>query len=294
MNFEQQTEQFLSDIASRKSDPVRLNTLHVYRSLLNVRILPVIGGVELSDVGNKTVRALVASLTESGLSPATITLAVSLVKQIVSSATDEEGEQLYPRKWNTKFIDAPKVDPTAQKAPICPVPAITAALQTTSGDIRVLVALLAGTGLRVGEALSLTGNDWNPEAATLQVHSTLVDGHFQAETKTKAGTRTVDLDPKLNQLLHSLFANRESRTGRLFPASEPTYRRRIDALGIPGFHSLRRFRITHLQNQNTPNMLTKFWVGHAAGDVSERYVKMGAQIQERKNWSEKVGLGFQL
>jgi integrase len=291
MNFKTAAEAFMTEIASRKSDPVRPNTLHVYRSLLDARILPAIGRVEMADVNNRTAKKLVARLTEGGLSPATINLAVSLVKQIVKSAVDEEGNQLYPRTWNTRFIDAPKVDTGSQKAPISPASTVSSALGSTSGEVRVLIALLAGTGLRVGEALALNREDWDAENSTLNVRSTMVDGHVQPTTKTKAGTRTVDLDPSLNALLRSQFANRE---GRIFTSSESNYRRQLAALGIPGFHSLRRFRITHLQNQNVPTTLTKFWAGHAAGDITERYTKIGSQIQERKDWSERAGLGFQL
>jgi len=293
MNFKQQAEQFMTEIANRKSDPVRSNTLHVYRSLLDARILPAIGGKDLADVNNKTVKMLVGRLAEAELSPATITLAVSLVKQIVKSAVDEEGDPLYPRTWNARFIDAPAIDPSSQKAPITPAQTLQDAVGSTSGEVRVLIALLAGTGLRIGEALALTAGDWDPDARTLQIHSTVVDGLVQPTTKTKAGIRTVDLDPALNQMLHSLFANRE-RAGRLFTASSRTLRRRIEAVGIRGFHSMRRFRITHLQGQNVPTTLTKFWAGHAAGDVTERYTKVGSQVEERKAWSERAGLGFQL
>jgi hypothetical protein len=83
-------------------------------------------------------------------------------------------------------------------------------------------------------------------------------------------------------------------TRKLFTMSERTLRRRIEELGIHGFHSMRRFRITHLQGENVPQMLTKFWAGHAASDQTEKYTKMGAQIQERKDWAGKAGLGFQL
>lgn len=301
MNFRQQAEQFMTEIANRKSDPVRLNTLHVYRSLLDARILPAIGRVEMADVNNKTAKMLVGRLTEAHLSPATINLAVTLVKQVVKSAVNDEGEQLYPRTWNTRFIDAPRVVPQSQKAPITPLETLQKAVESTKGEVQVLIALLGGTGLRIGEALTLmAGPDdgvnsfWNAENSTLIIRTTLVDGEIQPDTKTAAGARVVDLDPSLNTLLHSLFANRESRTGLLFTTSLRTLRRRLAALGILGFHALRRFRITHLQGENVPTTLTKFWVGHAAGDVTERYTKVGAEIQKRKIWSEKAGLGFQL
>ena len=296
MNFRQQAEQFMSEIASRKSDPVRSNTLHVYRSLLDARILPAIGGVEMADVNNKTAKMLVGRLTEARLSPATISLAVSLVKQIVKSVVDEEGNYLYPRTWNTRFIDAPKVDPGSQKAPITPQQTLQEAISRTKGEVRALVALLGGTGLRIGEALALrVGPDdgvnsfWDPQMATLTIRTTMVDGQIQPNTKTKAGTRVVDLDPDLNFFLISMWNHANCR---LFHSSESALRRQLTALGIPGFHSLRRFRITHLQGNNVPGTLIKFWAGHAASDVTERYTKIGSQIEERRNWSKKAGLGF--
>jgi integrase len=165
-------------------------------------------------------------------------------------------------------------------------------------ELAALIALLAGTGLRIGEALALmvgpdNGQDsyWDPLAGTLTVRTTMVDGKIQPDPKTKAGKRTVDLEPGLNAFLCLVL---ESRAGRIFQSSEDTYRRRLSALGILGFHSLRRFRITHLQSKNVPTTLTKFWAGHAAGDITERYTKVGSQIDERKNWSERAGLGFQL
>jgi integrase len=299
MNFKQQAEVFMTEIASRKSDPVRSNTLHVYRSLLDARILPAIGGVEMADVNNKTARMLVGRLTEAQLSPATINLAVALMKQVVKSAVDDEGDPLYPRTWNSRFIDAPRVVPAKQKTPIAPVEALSRAVGTTSGEVKALVALLAGTGLRIGEALALmVGPDdgknsfWIPESGTLIIRTTMVDGVIQLDTKTKAGTRIVDLDPNLAWLLRATFRDRES--GVLFTASESTFRRCMKEHGISGFHSMRRFRITYLQNSSVPNTLVKFWAGHAAGDMTERYTKFGAQIEERKNWSEKAGLGFSL
>ncbi len=297
MNFSDQAEKFLTEISNRKSGPIRLNTLHVYRSLLSTRILPCIGGKDLASVGNKTVKSLVGRLAEAKLSPATINLAVYLVKAIVNSVTDEEGEPLYPRKWNSTFIDVPRLDPDSQKAPICTRKALSQSISRTNGEVKALVAILAGTGLRIGEALTLSTLDdqidnlYDPEAGTILVRSTMVDGKAQPDPKTRAGNRVIDLDPSLNIFLRSQFQNLE---GRLFRSSQRTFRRQISALGIQGFHSLRRFRITHLQGMNTPPALTKFWAGHAASDITERYTKMGSQIDVRKSWSGKVGLGFEL
>jgi integrase len=304
MNFRQQAEQYLTEIANRKRDPVTPNTLHVYRSLLDARILPVVGELELADVGNKTAKLLVGRLTEAQLSPATISLAVSLVKQVLKSAVDEDGNQLYPRTWNSDFIDAPKIVKTAQKAPITTPEAVSGAISRTLGQDKALVALLAGTGLRIGEARALMiGPDdglnsfWDPQAGTLTIRSTVVRDRIRLRTKTEAGKRVVDLDPSLNSFLIGQLGTEpglvfRNVAGRL--TNDRTLRKHLAALGLPGFHSMRRLRLTHLANNNVPGMLVKFWAGHAAGDVTERYTKIGAQIEERKTWSERAGLGFNL
>lgn len=303
MNFRQQAETYMLEIANRKSDPVRPTTLHVYRSLLDARILPAIGSVEMAVVNNKTAKKLVSRLTEAKLSPRTINLAVSLMKQVVASATDDEGTYLYPVKWNPKFIDAPSNDSTPLKTPITPSGTLTEAISRTNGEVSALVALLGGTGLRIGEALALhvgqddgQSNFWDLAGGTLTIRSTMVNGVIQPNPKTKAGNRVVDLDPHLHSFLRTQLGYNCTQIGvsRVFRQSESTLRRRLAALGIKGFHSMRRFRITYLQGTTIPPTLVKFWAGHAAGDITEHYTKFGSQIQERKVWSEKAGLGFQL
>lgn len=303
MNFREQAENYMLEIANRKSDPVRSTTLHVYRSLLDARILPAIGSVEMAGVNNKTAKKLVGRLAEAKLSPATISLAVSLLKQIVASAADDEGSQLYPVVWNPRFIDAPTVDPAAQKTPITPSGTLTETISRTNGEVQALVALLGGTGLRIGEALALMvgtddgqNNFWDLSAGTLTIRSTMVNGVIQPNPKTKAGNRVVDLDPHLHAFLRTQLGYDCTQNGvsRVFRMGERTLRRRLTALGIKGFHSMRRYRITYLQGTTIPPTLVKFWAGHAAGDITEHYTKFGSQIQERKVWSEKAGLGFTL
>lgn len=293
--FASQAEIYLTEIATRRVRPAKANTLHVYRSMLNARILPSIGREDLANVGNKTAKLLVGRLAEAGLSPASINLAVTLVKQIVASAVDEDGNELYPRTWKADFIQTPEVNPASQKAPTVPASRITEALGATYGPVKALIALLGGSGLRIGEALGIgLGNVWDPQAGTVTITGTLVEGEFQPSPKTEAGNRVVDLPGPVNVLLKAVYPTEDARKGTLFPASDETYRRKLAELGIPGFHSLRRFRITHLQAASVPAPVIKFWAGHAAGDITERYTKVGAMIEERKQFSKSAGLGFQL
>jgi hypothetical protein len=79
-------------------------TISGWRDALNAWLLPHLGGKLLADVSNKTVRELVEKMAIAGLSAKTIVNYVQVVKLVLASAVDEEGEQIYPRKWNHDFI----------------------------------------------------------------------------------------------------------------------------------------------------------------------------------------------
>lgn len=305
MTFKTQSETFLKGIQFRRRNPARLATVRAYQSFLNGHILPLLGEKQVSEVENGTVKGLVVELVKSGLKPASITSIVSVVKQVVGSAVDENGNQLYPRKWNNDFLDLPVIKPAEQDAPIVPVKTLEKAIRRAKGTDVALYALLAGTGLRVGEALALmVGPDdgknsfWQPETGILTIRTTLTNGKIQSAPKTEAGNRLVDLDPRLNDFLQSHL---ETTPGLLFrsaaggPVRTNTAYMRLEEAGISeGFHAFRRFRITHLDTVGVPPGLQRFWTGHAAGDVHESYVRMGEKIDERKAWAEKAGLGFEL
>lgn len=288
--FREQAEKYMLDIAS----DVRPATLHVYCSMLDAQLLPALGEEELGSIGNKTAKMLVQRLTAAGKSPATIRLAVCLMKQVLASATNDEGDALFPRQWNAKFIKVPKV--TDQKAPVCALESAQRAFTCSEGQIRVLVALLGGSGLRIGEALAVTvqsgfGNVWDSLGATITVGATQTPSGLQNEPKTDAGRRVVDLHPSLNALLLSLA---RAPGERLFPISYRTALRKLKGLGVPGCHSMRRMRLTYLDSQNVPRSTVEYWAGHAAVGITERYLKGGNEIAQRKDWTERAGLGFQL
>lgn len=92
-----------------------------------------------------------------------------VVKLAVSSAVDDEGEEIYPWKWNHNFVGLPIVDPTKQRRPTVRQTELQNILAELTSRYRVLVALLAGTGLRIGEALGLKSDDFNKECTLLPV-----------------------------------------------------------------------------------------------------------------------------
>ncbi len=78
----------------------------------------------------------------------------------------------------------------------------------------------------------------------------------------------------------------------------------LEKLGIEkqGFHGFRRFRVTHLESNNVPYALVKYWTGHAKSSdgevvkstVTDKYVKMAKDTKFRAEVAEQIGLGFEL
>ena len=136
----------------------------------------------------------------AGLSPKTIVNYTLVVKMVVASAVDAEGEQIYPRKWNHDFIGLPIVDQNKQHRPTVTQAELGEILASTSKRWAVLFALLAGTGLRIGEALGLKAEDLSEDCSVLHVQRSIWDGQEQAP-KTPNAVRVVDIAEPLAQLL---------------------------------------------------------------------------------------------
>ena len=294
MNIKQQSEIFMDRLAKRRKNPAKPSTLNVYRSLLSNHILPTLGEMPVSKVENGVMRTLVERMVQAGLSPSTIAGVTNCVKEIVGSAIDANGNQLHPRTWNSDFIDSPPI--TGQKAPIITQLEANRAISATSGQYRALFALLAGSGLRISEALALKAGP-NPQSSyfdrkrgVLVVSSQLYNGQ-EITPKTSAGVREIDLSPELVVFLSRQFPESDKL---MFPVSYDTVLRMAGTVGVPGLHSFRRFRKTHLEKNNVPEGLMRFWMGHADRDVADRYVKYGREIESRKEWAQKAGLGFEL
>jgi len=62
-------------------------------------------------------RQFVEILAAAGLAPKTVNNIVTVVKFVVASAVDEEGDQIHPRAWNHEFIQLPVVIKENQNRP---------------------------------------------------------------------------------------------------------------------------------------------------------------------------------
>jgi integrase len=298
--FREQAKWFLKNSVNRKRRPAKPATVANWQCCVDKWLNPNIGDFPLASVNNGALKTLVAKMHAANLSAQTMTTYVNLVKLIVASAIDDNGDQLFPRKWNNDFIDLPVIE--NQKQPTFTAETMTAILEKVSGQDQVLYALLAGTGLRVGEALGLEARHLSADCRTISVEQSCWQGRIQSP-KTKSAYRQIDVSSDIANLVKRFMVYRKS--GLVFansagkPLSQTNVVRRslhpiLKELGAEktGFHAMRRFRATWLRKQRTPEDLIRFWLGHAKSTMTDSYSKLSDDIEYRLEVAEKIGTGF--
>jgi integrase len=238
-------------------------------------------------------------MSVAGLKPKTMMNYLQVVKAVVASLVNNDGEPVFPRKWNHEFIDVPEVK--NQHQPTLSKDQIEAIINNAYGWYRALFALLAGTGMRVGEALALEVSD--VQGSVLRVRQSLYQRRLDT-TKTEAGEREIDLAPELAEMIQAHVGTR--RSGFVFSTNKGglliqrnvlrmlhSILKRLDLPKL-GFHAFRRFRVTHLRKSMVPEDLIKFWIGHAPQTVTDVYSKVKNDVKFRREVAEKVGLGFEI
>jgi len=299
---------------TRKRKPVAQTTIDDWERTLKNWLNPQIGGLPLSEVNNRVLKQVVAFMSEGGLSPKTIDNYVGVVKSVVASAVDKEGEEIYPRKWNHEFIDMPVVAESRQNTPCFSGEVMTGLADYAEPRERMLFTLCGATGLRIGETLGIEiDKHISSDFLTISVRQQARQCKVKERLKTESALRDIDVHPAIANLLKEYVGDR--KTGFLFrtrngkPLSLTNVLRRhlhpaLRQLGYlnphtgthkAGSHAFRRFRNTYLRNRtDCPKGLYKYWMGHADESMSDLYDKIKEDVSFRKQMAEKCGFGFEL
>jgi integrase len=298
LTFKKQAEIYMDALAVRRRKPIKPATLSVWRSNLNKRILPTLGDMPLSEVGNAAMKLFVDKCNADGLAPKTIVSYCALVKLVVASAVNAEGERIYKRTWNHEFVGLPIVDNSKLKRPTLTADEVSIVISNANERYAVLFALLAGTGLRIGEALALKTTNFASDCRTISVERSMWNGQEQ-DPKTPSAVRVIDVPESLASMLRGIVAG---KTGYIFTtrSGRPMTQRCVlsalhELAGKAGLHSFRRFRTSVLRKSRVPEDLTKLWLGHADSSITDGYARqLREDVSFRQEWAEKCGLGFQL
>ena len=291
---------WLFHIEKRKRKPAKLSSIFTFKSHLRAHILPAIGALDLAAFGNREMRDFVAYLSAKKLSPATIHQVSNTVKQIIASPVDPRtGDALYTRTWNADFLDCPEIGKQSQ--PTVTAGQIEEAISKASEADGVLYALLAASGLRIGEALSLridpseSASHFDGAAQAVTVRTSVWRRREQAP-KTISALRTIELARPVADRVSLFVRNRSGFVfGNAIPASESSFRDRLNkVLPDVGFHAFRRWRTTWLRKNRVQEDHVRFWLGHSEKTVTDNYSKLSEDTEYRREVADKVGTGFTL
>lgn len=186
---------------------------------------------------------------------------------------------------------------------------ITHIVANARGRYRVAAVLLAGSNLRISELLALqVEKHISDDRSTLFIRQQRRKrgGDVTDTLKTPAADRDIDLYSALAKMLDDYIGDREEGflfetvNGKmlspetLFRDGFKTIFRKMGRTGVR-FHAFRRFRESVLLASDTRQILIDYWMGHENPDMSTRYGKQLVEdVKYRKQWAEKVGLGFEL
>jgi integrase len=298
LTFADQSPVFLASLGKRKRRPVKPATLAAWESIVSHWIIPKIGPLHLKDFQNAALKRFADDLCAEKLSPRSIREIVGLVKRIIASALDEDGEPRFPRTWSASFLDLPEIKPANTAAPT--PEEIHKLLAQVKPRYGVLYVTLLSTGLRISECLSLRiGSDgthsfWSRNEALLSIKTGMFRGKDVWSPKTQSGIRVIPLAPIVNDMLIKFVGNRTgflfaARTGK--PLAYALVLRNLKSITRIRPHDLRRFRASQLRRSRVHADVVRALLGHASESITDEYSRM-QNLDELRKGVQAAGLGF--
>lgn len=243
VTFQQQAERWLYASQTRNRNPIAQATANGYRSYLRNHLNPILGELPLTAVDNDALRAFIKELRDRKLAPKTIVEIVAIAKLVVSSLK-VNGEEVCKRTWDHDYIDLPIVDTEEQNSEAFTPQQMTeildaafeVAVRKPKNVTYMLSLIVAGLGLRIGEALSIKicdnvgcphckalkprkcqhGSTFSDDCRVLHVRQSVYINRLKPP-KTKNGIRDVDVPESLATVFKQYVADKPS--GKLLFAS---------------------------------------------------------------------------
>jgi len=240
------------------------------RTMLNhlkKHINPVFGSLPLDLITETSVQEFITKLHKGGLAPKSTLNIVGVIKLVV-------GQRVW-RDWTLKMPANPH-----QEQPYFTQEQMTNIIKKTPVKYQALFSLLAGTGMRIGEACGLHVSDIDLVKNIITIRRSVWGGKEQ-EPKTSNAHRRVTIDQTLSEVLKT-HINAKS-TGYLFPnrkkgplcannVAKRVLKPVLEELKIEGsFHSFRHGRVSILQQKGVPSDLVREWIGHSSLRMTSKY-----------------------
>lgn len=257
-------------LLNNKMDFIKRSSYDALEKTVRNQILPHLGMIQLSALTSEDIQALLKKLKKQGYSYSTVKKVHTCFNEVLRYATIKgdiirnpmlEVKMLSESLFEKKEIRIFNPAESALIAEEATRAYKTGKMVYAYGDVFIL---MLNTGIRLGEAIGLEKQDWNPADRTLHIRRNIQsvkrrddDGNpltgrelVSNTTKTYSGTRTIALNKAATEALERLCAeNPDSKNivctnkGGIVPPEriERTFYHLLDNIGLEreGPHSLR-------------------------------------------------------
>lgn len=248
---------------------LKRSTQSSYRANMNHHLLPALGDLRLLELARSDVQRFVTALAGKGLERQTTKNVWTTLSAVLTAAV----EYGYLDRNPARGIKLAAREP--RKSRFIPSPGEFADLAARLGEpARTIALLLAGTGMRIGEAMALRVEDVDLQNLAIRVSQDIWHGHLDTP-KSDASVATLPIGPRLASVLERHLARLERSTGFLFANEQghpldPIYLARKflypaqQSLSLPRFswHTFRHLHATRLGAHNVPVRIAQAQLRH--------------------------------
>lgn len=259
------------------------STMQAYRDRLNRQVLPALGNVRVREVSVGLLDRHLAAVRASH-GPALAKMTKSVISGMCGLACRHDAMKSNPCRDVARISSRPRRAP--RSLTVDEVKAVRAWLRENAKarerDLPELVAFMAATGLRIGEACAVSWPDVDLDAGTVTVRGTVLrvkgQGLVLSRPKSAAGERVLELPSWCVALLRQ----RGPSVGPVFPAPrsrtlrDPSNTRRdlreaFVAMGMPGItsHAFRKTVATLMDEAGLSARSAADQLGHAKPSVTQ-------------------------
>jgi len=186
------------------------STIQTWESCIENWLNPNIGDLPLASIKKTAVQELIDKMVAGGLAPKSIANYFQVVKMVIASATNEDGEELHPRSWAKMQLVIPKVNKKKQHRPSVEEQTVNGLIANSHDMKQMFFILISASGLRVGEALGVRIENIHDNGTRIVIKSKVWKGIEQDFLKTDNGEREIDLPKSVAKLLMDFIDNRKS------------------------------------------------------------------------------------
>ena len=264
-------------------------TVYQYHMLINLHILPKIGGMRLQDIQPAHLKQLYLAKKEEGRGATTVKMIHIVMHAMLKQAVKEGVLGRNP----ADAVERPKAE-VAERVILTEEQARQLVIGTTGTRFGTLIYMALMTGMREGELLGLKWQDVDWTKGQLHVQRQLqqstANGKNLVSPKTKSGVRQIKLGPgtlerlvnhrEEQELQKEVMAKRWDENDFIFPNTigKPesarnmyeNYKLLLKKNGLPDitFHALRHTSLSFLLDMGTPVNTVQQRAGHSKASIT--------------------------